>query len=499
MKGEMVMKLIKKVFTYLKMHGFSGALNKVICILRQRTFTYEKWMKLNDPDKTDLIFQEKYQFKNSPKISVIVAAYNTPINYFEYMVNSVINQTYHNWELCIADGSDHDKLEQKIKNDYSEDRRIKYKRLKHNYGISENMNKALELATGEYIVIFDHDDCLSQDALFECVKYLNEHPNCRMLYSDEDKIRGDSQQRFEPYFKTDFNIDLLRTNNYICHLLMVDKRIIDDVGFMNSEYDGAQDHDFVLRCADYLNYQSIGHIPKILYHWRVHEKSTALNPSSKLYAFEAGKKAVSEHYKRAGIEAVVIDQPILGFYRSIFKLNENPLVSIIIPNKDHMDDLQRCIDSIVTKSTYSDYEILIVENNSESESTFRYYEEVQKQNSKVKLIHYSGPFNYSKINNFAVKYASGDYLLFLNNDTEVINPKWIEELLGFCQRCDVGAVGAKLLYPNDTVQHAGIVVGMGGIAGNSFVGFGSQHPGYFGQIMCARDCSAVTAACMMVM
>ena len=182
MKGEMVMKLIKKVFTYLKMHGFSGALNKVICILRQRTFTYEKWMKLNDPDKTDLIFQEKYQFKNSPKISVIVAAYNTPINYFEYMVNSVINQTYHNWELCIADGSDHDKLEQKIKNDYSEDRRIKYKRLKHNYGISENMNKALELATGEYIVIFDHDDCLSQDALFECVKYLNEHPNCRMLY-----------------------------------------------------------------------------------------------------------------------------------------------------------------------------------------------------------------------------------------------------------------------------------------------------------------------------
>lgn len=492
------MEFVKKAFTYLKMHGVSGTLQKIVRLLRQRTFNYVKWMKLNDPKESVLAFQKQYHWEQKPKVSLIVAAYNTPVSYFENMVNSVINQTYSDWELCIADGSDNDEVERKVKTDYTGEDRIKYRHLKHNCGISGNMNKALEMATGEYIVIFDHDDCLSEDALFECVKYLKDHPDCRMLYSDEDKISCDGQKRFDPYFKTEFNIDLLRTNNYICHLLMVEKKVIDEIGFMNAEFDGAQDHDFVLRCADYLKNQNIGHISKILYHWRVHEQSTALNPSSKLYAYEAGKRAVSEHYKRNGIKATVVDQPIYGFYRSIFELDGTPLVSIIIPNKDHLEDLQRCIDSIVSKSTYTNYEILIVENNSESESIFDYYGELEKTHSKVKVVRYKGLFNYSKINNYAVQYTSGDYLLFLNNDTEVIYSNWIEELLGFCQRSDVGGVGAKLLYPNDTVQHAGIVIGMGGVAGNSFVGFGSQHPGYFGQIMCARDCSAVTAACLMV-
>ena len=308
----------------------------------------------------------------------------------------------------------------------------------------------------------------------------------------------DGHKFFQPHFKPDYNPDLLCTVNYICHLFVVDRKIIDQVGMLCKEYDGAQDYDFIFRCIEAVKPEEIYHVPKILYHWRCHEDSTAENPESKTYAFEAGKRAIEAHYQRTGIDAEVHQGEFLGLYRTKFHRDHDPLVSIIIPNKDHIDDLKRCMNSIEQKSTYRNYEFIIVENNSTEDSTFQYYKEIEAQNPKVHVVYWDKEFNYSAINNYGATFAKGEYILLLNNDTEIINEDCLEELLGYCMRSDVGAVGARMYYEDDTIQHAGVVIGFGGIAGHCFVLQPRGTTGYCHRIICAQDYSAVTAACMMV-
>ena len=342
----------------------------------------------------------------------------------------------------------------------------------------------------------DHDDLLTPDALYECVKLINKTPDSDMIYTDEDKISMDGSDFFQPHFKSDFNIDMLRGTNYFCHFTTVRKDLYEKAGMLNGAFDGAQDYDFVLRCVEHA--QHVMHIPKVLYHWRAHKDSTAENPESKLYAFGAGARAVQAHYDRIGIHAKVESTKYLGIYRSKYQVAEKPLISIIIPNKDHTDDLDKCIHSIEEKSTYKNIEYIIVENNSENKETFEYYDQLQKENPKVKVVTWDKEFNYSAINNYGVSFAQGDYYLFLNNDTEIINEDCLEELMGYCQRTDVGIVGARLFYEDGTIQHAGVIIGLQGVAGHAFAGQAHESPGYFGRAMIAHDLNAVTAACMLV-
>ena len=336
---------------------------------------------------------------------------------------------------------------------------------------------------------------MTPDAFYEFVKLINQHENVEAIYSDEDKISMDGKKYFQPHFKPDFNEDLLNTNNYICHLFMVSRELLEKVGCLNSEFDGSQDYDFILRCSEQA--ENIYHIPKILYHWRAHKGSTAENPESKMYAFDAGRRAVEAHYKRIGIEAEVTQPECYGIYRSQYAVIGNPKVSIIIPNKDHIDDLEKCINSIINKERYENYEIIIVENNSKDPETFAYYKKLEEQEKKTRVIYWDKEFNYSAINNFGVNHADGDYILFLNNDAEFVTNTCIEEMLGYCQRDDVGVVGARLYYPDDTIQHAGVIIGLGGTAGHIFLYTPRGQIGYFAGVICAQDYSAVTAACMM--
>ena len=341
----------------------------------------------------------------------------------------------------------------------------------------------------------DHDDMLAPDALYECVKALDRLPEAEVIYTDEDKVSMDGKEYYQPHFKPDFNLDLLRSANYMCHLYVVKKSLFDRVGYLNPEYDGSQDYDFILRCVEQTEH--IVHIPKILYHWRMHPGSVAGDPASKSYAYEAGRNAIQAHYKRVGIEAdITFVSP--GFYRSIYRMSEEPLVSVIIPNKDHREDLEACIESVQKDSRYRNLEIVIVENNSEGEDIREYYKEAVQKYENIRVLQYEGTFNYSAIHNFAVQRVKGEYLLFLNNDTRLGEKDSIKEMLSYCMRSDVGIVGARLLYPDGAVQHAGVIVGLGGVAGHAFLGAQRNDPGYFNRIICVQDYSAVTAACMMV-
>lgn len=413
------------------------------------------------------------------------------------MLDSVLAQTYGNWQLCLADGSPKGEDVAGIVKKYaSRDSRILYKNLGGNRGFSDNTNEAIAMADGDYIILADHDDVLPEYALYECAMAVKDHPECDVFYSDEDKMDMDGGALFDPHFKPDFNPDLLTSVNYICHLFVVKRRLLDKVGGLRREFDGAQDYDFIFRCTEQAG--GIWHIPKVLYHWRCHQDSTASNPESKLYAFEAGSRAVMEHYRRVGISAERVEKGVdYGIYHTVFQIQGDPLVSVIIPNKDHREDLDLCIRSILTRCTYKNLEFVVVENNSTKKETFEYYRAIQKEFPQVRVVTWEREFNYAAINNFGVSHAKGEYLLFLNNDTEPIADDFIQELLGFCQREDVGAVGARLLYQDDTIQHAGVVVGFGGIAGHTFIGLHKAENSYFHRAMCAQDYSAVTAACMM--
>lgn len=498
--AEKVKTYSEKGKRYLQSHGMAALVEKAFQKIRNRRnapVEYGKWLPKHLPDKVELERQRKTNFAVNPKFSIVVPLYKTPVEYLEQMVQSVKQQTYTNWELVLSDGSGKDSpLKEVLARLAAEEPRIRVVENEKTLQISENTNAAMEQATGDFFVFMDHDDMLTEHALFECAAVINKTPEADVIYSDEDKMSMDGHKFFQPHFKPDFNLDLLCTVNYICHLFVAKRELVEKVGMLRSEFDGAQDYDFIFRCTE--EAERICHIPKIMYHWRCHEDSTAENPESKQYAFDAGRRAIEAHYQRKGIHAEVENGEFLGLYRTKYILDEKPLISIIIPNKDHIDDLDRCVQSILKKSAYPNYEFVIVENNSTEDETFAYYEKLQKECEKVHVCRYAGPFNYSKINNFGVSHAAGEYLLLLNNDTEMINEDCLEEMLGYCSRSDVGAVGARLYYEDNTIQHAGVVIGFGGIAGHCFVQQPRGNTGYCHRIICAQDYSAVTAACMMV-
>lgn len=497
-----VEKYAKKGLRYWKNQGSAALVDKMVSKVKTastREIPYQKWIVRHLPGKKELEKQRREKFEYQPKISIVVPLYKTPEKYLRQLVDTVKEQTYPNWELCLSDGSgEHSPLTPFLKKLEAEDERIRVVYNEKQLQISENTNAGIEISTGDYIAFADHDDELTPHALFECVKALNKNRKIRLLYSDEDKMSMDGHKFFQPHFKPDYNPDLLCTVNYICHLFVVKREIIDKVGMFRSEFDGAQDYDFIFRCVEAVDPSEIFHITKILYHWRCHEDSTAENPESKTYAFEAGKRAIEEHYRRTGVHAEVFQGEFLGLYRTRFIRDYDPLISIIIPNKDHIDDLKRCMDSIDKKSTYHNYEYIIVENNSTDEKTFQYYKELEAQNPKAHVVYWDREFNYSAINNYGASFAKGEYILLLNNDTEIINDDCLEQLLGYCMRSDVGAVGARMYYEDDTIQHAGVVIGFGGIAGHCFVLQPRGTTGYCHRIICAQDYSAVTAACMLV-
>ena len=462
----------------------------------EKTDDYEQWILKHRPDKKTLRKQKKTVFQKKPLISIVVPLYQTPEPYLRELIDSVKAQSYENWQLCLADGSPDDRLKGFLDRNYGKENRIVYRKLEQNGGISVNTNEAVMLATGEYLMLCDHDDTLEPDALYEITKAINEKDAPDVLYTDEDKVSMDGKHYFDPNFKPDYNLFRLRENNYICHIFVVKKALTDRVGLLRTEFDGAQDYDFIFRCCEEAD--KVVHIPKVLYHWRCHMDSTAADPESKAYAYQAGRRAIKEHYQRMGIDASVEMTERPGWYRSYVKIQDNPKISIIIPNKDHIDDLELCLFSLTKRSTYKNYEILIVENNSEKPETFEYYKKLPDRYPKVKVLTWEKEFNYSAINNFAAKQAEGVYLLFLNNDVEILTPQWIEEMLQICQQKDVAITGAKLYYPDDTIQHAGVVLGLGGIAGHIMCKASREDPGYFGRTVTVQEISAVTAACMMI-
>lgn len=495
--GKMSPYMIQKGLRYLKHYGVKEFWVRLHERFEPEEVPYGLWYEQYIPTREELEKQRKKKWNYGPKISIIVPAYKTPEAFLRQLMDSLLAQTYANWELCIANASPEDASMEYVLKEYAKkDSRILWKKLEENKGIAENTNEAFAMATGEFAGLLDHDDLLAPNALYEVAKALETEPDIDVLYTDEDKVRGDEVlEHFQPHLKPDFNIDLLRSNNYICHFFVVRKSLLEKTGGFRREYDGAQDYDFIFRCTQAAG--KIHHIPEILYHWRTHQSSTADNPESKLYAFEAGKRAIEENLRQNGLIGEVSHTKDYGFYRVKYPVQGEPLVSIIIPNKDAKEDLEKCIQSILEKSSYTNYEILIVENNSTGEEIFSYYKELS-ENSRIRLLRWKREFNYSAINNYGAKKAKGDYLLFLNNDTEVISPDWIEEMLGFCQRPDTGIVGARLYFGNNTVQHAGTVIGIGGIAGHMFTDMPRERSGYMHKAAIIQDLSAVTAACMMV-
>ena len=622
---------VEVAWDYFKEHGFRALYQKTIHRLKgiQEDYDYNEWYKKQKVTEAELQEQRNTTLPVQPKFSIVIPVYETPEKFLRKMLKSIQDQTYGNFEVCVADATPYDKYDRsqangKLPKEVLEefrkaDPRFRYEILEKNQGISDNTNAAIEMATGDYIVLADHDDELELNALFECAKAINEHPKVDVIYSDEDKIDFEDTYYFEPHFKTDYNPDLLRSVNYVCHLLVLKRELLDAIAetdeaghkiYERKAYDGAQDHDLILRAtekAQERESEEIGgdlanlsdadkkllkegrftssriyHIQKALYHWRSHQASTAQHPEAKLYAFDAGARAVYDHCKRLGLPVKKVEKGITyGFYHTIYD-NEKPLISVVIPNKDHTADLDKAIQSLAG-SNYKNLEFIVVENNSDQEETWKYYAEIQKQypvegfvektadeiknegqteiidsvagtisgnnteitNSKpadlsvnaadaaaylvtsrnsesdpigntvpesksaagveasatngvtVRVVKWQGPFNYSAINNFGVKFTHGEYILFLNNDIELIDPDSIDEMIGYVQREDVGICGARLLYPDEDIQHAGVIMGMGGIAGAAFVRTHDAELSYMHRAKCVQDYSCVTAACLL--
>ena len=458
---------------------------------------YDTWLRIMRVSRQELFEQRKTKFSYAPKFSVVVPLYHTPAKFLKDLVRSMMYQSYANWELCLVNASPEDvHLTSLLENWAMRDKRIRVIRLEKNLGIAQNTNAGIAASTGEFIAFLDHDDFLEPDALFCYVDALNKDKTIDVFYSDEDKTDEYAAHYFYPHFKSDFNIDLLHANNYMCHFLAVRKSLVDTVGGLNEKFDGAQDYDFVLRLTE--NTKKIYHCPRILYHWRCSNQSTAASQGNKMYAIHAGKAALNAHYKRIGWNARAQEGAVDGWYQTKFTLKEEPLVSILIPNKDHTDDLDVCLNSFFERADYQNYEFIIIENNSVLPETFAYYEKIEKEHDNVKVVYWEAGFNYSAINNFGFKFAKGDYIMLLNNDVELITPDIFQSMLGFCMRPEVGIVGAKLLYNDHTVQHAGVLVGAGGLADHVFKGIHEDDPGYMGRAISSQDVSAVTAACLLV-
>ena len=505
------MNLAGKALKYFRENGARDTVRKAQNWYRVH-FTdvndYQAFLRRNRTSQAQLREQKKTVFQRNLKFSIVVPLYRTPEKYLREMIQSVREQTYGNWELCLADGSGIQTQDEgvgktqltDILTEYSSmDGRIRFRTLPENLGIAGNTNAALDMAQGDYFVLADHDDTLAPDALFECASVLEQYPETELLYSDEDKISFSGKKYFEPNFKPDFNPDYLYGTNYICHLFVFRKDFYERFGGFRPQFDGAQDYDLILRYTE--KAENIRHIPKVLYHWRKNEGSTAADPEKKLYAYEHGAQALQEHWDRMGIPARVEMGEVYGTYHTIYQWPElkeqKPLISVLVPNKDHAEDLKKCLESVESHSVYQNLEWIIVENNSTEPETFALYRELEKKKN-VRILTWDGPFNYSGINNLAAGEAGGEYLLLLNNDIIQIHPESIQEMLGICMRDDVAAVGAKLYYPDDTIQHAGVVIGVKGIADHAFKYLPSKVAGYGLRAITTQDYNAVTAACMLV-
>jgi GT2 family glycosyltransferase len=434
-------------------------------------------------------------FVLSPKISIITPVYNILPKYLNACIESVISQCYTNWELCLYDDcSTSEATIQCLKSWVGRDTRIKIAFGNENMHISLASNQAIKMATGEFIALLDHDDELASFALLEVVKSINENPDVGLIYSDEDFISLKGNY-YNPHFKSDFNRSLLLSYNYICHFAVVRKELGDDLGWFREGYEGAQDYDLFLRIMEAR--KKIVHVPKVLYHWRQSATSTSLDFDGKSYANEAAKKALSAYALRNGIKMEVLDGFTVGSYRFKREIITAEKVTIIIPFKDQVHFLKNCVESAIAKTRYENFEILLVSNNSVEEKTFLYLNSVKETDSRIKVLEYNHPFNYSAINNWAVQQSDGAYVLLLNNDTKVISDGWLEAMLEHIQQECVGIVGAKLLYNDNTIQHAGVIVGLGGVAGHSHRFCSDSSFGYFGRPSVVQELSAVTGACLL--
>ena len=536
--------------------GLSALFHKTIRKLRsiEEEYDYNEWQRRVRPTEEELERQREIsrgnRFSTSPVFfSFVIPVYRPKEEFLRRLLDSILSQTYPHFEVCLADASDYrtfhkeigKKSPREVLEEYSQrDHRIRFQVLEENEGISGNTNRAIRMAEGDFIVFSDHDDELAPNALYEVVTAIDAHPEAELLYSDEDKIDFASAYYFEPNFKPDYSPEFLTAVNYICHLLIAKRSLLESVAevdetgekrYERKEYDGAQDYDLILRFSEaaekiekeeglskeaekereeaLFTSSTIIHIPKVLYHWRSHQLSTAQNPEAKLYAFTAGERAVFDHYKRIGRPIRNVERGITyGYYHPHFRIEEQgelPLVSVIIPNKDHVKDLDQAIRSLF-KGSYPYLEVIVVENNSEEKETFSYYEEIQKEfpalygdfkKKAVRVVHWEREFNYSAINNFGVGFSHGDYLLFMNNDIEMLGEHSVEEMLQYVEDPEIGICGARLLYPDHLIQHGGVVMGFGGIAGASFIGLHETEQTYMHRAECIQNYSAVTAAVLL--
>ena len=479
---------INKFRKYVTEDGLGDTVKHVFRYLAEN-YRYQKWLKENLVTQEELGRQRNHRFEYSPKISVIVPTYNTPEEYLRQMIDSVLNQSYGNWELCIADGSSPDHTARKVIMEYAEkDQRIRYRWLDENYGISGNTNKALEMTEGEYVALFDHDDVLELNCLYEIVSSLQEvHHD--VIYTDEDKLYSEKGIYQTPNFKPDYSPDLLNSQNYITHFFTVKSEIIKGIGGFRSPFDGSQDYDLIFRCVE--KAQSIHHIAKILYHWRMHADSTALNPESKMYCYEAGQKAIQEHYERCGIDADVtmMPAPYYGNYHTVYRLKEQPLISVIIADPGNQDELMRCVNSVTKFGRWKNTEVIIVTDQDIKETPVQ-------DGQNVRIVKTDKEGTAAKLN-LGASCAEGRYLLFLNGSAEMINRDALYEMAGLLSREETGAVGAKLLSGDETVRHAGIVIGIDGYAANAFEGADKDEEGFVMRNLVNSNYSAVSGDCMM--
>ncbi|MDV7870619.1 glycosyltransferase family 2 protein [Enterococcus faecalis] len=489
----------KKGFKYMAKNGISHTIQRAKIEKLRNQASYPNWLARNEVLDIEAMTQEIATFHYQPKISIAMPVYNVEEKWLRLCIDSILNQVYTNWELCMADDASTDPNVKKILTEYQQlDERIRVVFREQNGHISEATNSALAIATGEFVALLDNDDELAINAFYEVVKVLNENPRLDLIYSDEDKIDMDGN-RSDPAFKPDWSPDLLLGTNYISHLGVYRRSILEEIGGFRKGYEGSQDYDLVLRFTEKTTKERIKHIPKVLYYWRMLPTSTAVDQGSKGYAFEAGLRAVQDALVRRGINGHATHGAANGLYDVYYDIESEKLVSIIIPTKNGYKDVQRCVSSIIEKTTYQNYEIIMADNGSTDPKMHELYAEFEQQlPGRFFVESIDIPFNFSTINNRAAKKAHGEYLLFLNNDTEVITENWLTLMVSFAQQERIGCVGAKLLYPNNTVQHAGVILGLGGVAGHGHYGYPHGDLGYFGRLAINVNYSAVTAACLLM-
>ncbi len=486
--------LVALFFNYIKEEGFLGTIKRATAFFKRRLRA--KKGRFLVPE-AELLKQRDYKSSvlKDGLISIVTPLYNTNKNHLKEYIDSFLNQSYQYKELILADASDenHSYIKDFITN--LNDERIIYKKLDENKGISQNTNEAVKLAKGDYIALADHDDVLSLDALYQIVLAIDKTKS-EVVYSDEALFSHDFKNPIVAHFKPDFSYYYLTNCNYICHFTAINKDLFLKVGGLSSEFNGAQDHDLFLKL--YEEGANFYHIPKVLYYWRVHENSTSSGTGAKPYVTQNAINALNEHLKRMNIEGEAKKGLFDSTYKIDYKVKGNPLVSIIIPNKDHIEDLSLCLESVYKKTIYKNFEVIIAENNSVDEKTFLFYKEIEEKYDNLKVLYYKGDFNFAKINNYAIDNANGDMFLMLNNDIEIINEGWLYEMVSLLQRDKVGIVGSMLYYPDNTVQHAGVITGLGGFAGHSHKYHPRYKSGYMFRLSCVQNLSCVTAACLLV-